>query len=395
MPFDGGAPHLGKPEGRWELDRGFALARGLAFLFPLFEGGGDARDLVTGTVLARVGATAWTRSVPGAITDGDGTNGHFRVGSGYTPIVTSDGVGAGDFTMVALVNAAAVASAQYVISQRQSGSAQANLAVNASQSGGSTTASSGRLSFATNAGAGFTQASALSIIDGTWRWIAGRRSGSTLTVWSGPLTGVMSNLASATASHDIQNASQGFGLGCAGNSATTFPYPDGLALAAGWNRALDDDEMRDVPWIIWHLLAPPADWGAPAFKAPGGGTTVPQAASASATATATNARRTAKGIAVAQSLAPSTRRAVAKRIDGASASVLAIAKRIGKSAGLAAGTVASAVAALLGGIVTRPASALPADAPATVCAAADRAATSASPEDAAATLLATGDSAAA
>ena len=383
MPFDGGAAHRIKPVGPWRLDRGHGLARGLAFLVPLLEGGGSAFDLVTGTAVALNTGGAWTRKVGGVGVQGDGTNASMAspsVANTAALLPTSDGAGAGDFTLAMVHAIAAGATRAYSLNHGNVADAfrRAALIVNGTDQN---TNSSGNWCLNTISTTGNNSNLATSggtHVNGGLHIIGARRfaAAAEADLWQ---DGAQIVGRTAYTNRDINAAgsNQRLALGARGDTLTTLPLASGqpVFLLAGWNRALDDTELRCLPFTIWQLLHPMAGWGAPGFKAAGGSTT-PQAIAASATGAAVMNKSVGK---------PLTTMGTA--IAGAVRVTL-----VGLAA--VATTMVALLRVLVPGAAIRPARATVGDDAAIVAATVDRAATMATARDVAAVTVTLADTAA-
>ena len=169
-----------------------------------------------------------------------------------SPFTTSDGAGTGDFTMLAVAAPPLSATATQLLSSRNpTPSAYASLQVN--QNGGSN--ASGALTLNTSDGVGNTRAAATSVLTGGFHVIAGRRSGTTCSVWVdgvsvGSISGTVRTVWDANARLSPLCAYNG-GSGSFFGLTANCPY----LLHGVWNRALADNEMAELgrdPWLLFE-----------------------------------------------------------------------------------------------------------------------------------------------
>ena len=225
------------------------LAATAAFIYPLWHGAGNALDLVTKTELALETGASWTSDVGGigSITSST-TAGHFgNIVS--QPIITSDGSGTGDFTIMAVATPVSEARIDYMISQRiHSGSFnQFGLVANASSI--APTISAGSIVFGTYAGA-LSEVTSGFRVDGFTHSFLGRRSGTNHSIWADGEKRVETSLTV----RDVHVAGQSFRLGNAAALGNDWALKQPLHMAVGWNRALTDAECYLMTTMPWGLI---------------------------------------------------------------------------------------------------------------------------------------------
>lgn len=162
----------------------------------------------------------------------------YWVRSSYAPIVTTDGAGGGDFSVLVRANTAAVATAQILFSQRLNSGAFPQLSIIANSTGGGS-ASSGRIEFLTFNGTlvGSSVASRVNGAFHTWLMV---RNGTSLSLWE---DGQQISSTSGTI-QTVWNSGSGLGLGANYHAG----LPSTCDLSFGWaaNRALSDSEAADL-----------------------------------------------------------------------------------------------------------------------------------------------------
>lgn len=400
MAFDG-TPHLIKPEGAWELERGCPLARGLAFFLPCTEGGGDPIDLVTGDAWTLAASVAWVRDRHGLTLDG--VTGGIAQGPNDA-IVTSNDAGTGDFSVAVLANPTAAATVKTLYSQRAAGVAIGGLAANCSNFA-QPTAQSGTVTFATWANSTLMDVVVTSRVDGGYHLWCGVRAGTTLTLDE---DGAEIGTDSGTVRDIAAGSESWFGARNAANGLT-----ERGVFCVAWNRALTAKERRDLPWAIWQLLVPLPDFGVVGFKA-AGGTTFNQALTVSGAGTASlTAIKVILATLTATAMAAATLvKRFGKVLAGSGAGSAAVAnkfaltraatasatgtltKRIAKTLGAATANVVALVAQFISGAL-RPAKVTVSDAAVTTVAVNDAAVVAVAASDAAVITVTLADSAAA
>lgn len=169
----------------------------------------------------------------------------------YQPIVTSDGSGTGDFTVMVFANPAAAGGGaiEHVLAQKNDAEgvpyAQFFLGAHA---GALAAYVSGSFNFFTY-NADQTEAVAAGVCDGNYHLWTGVRQATNHTLYK-------DGLSVATAAGTVRNISQAnryLAVGSRGNG-TTDSYRDQAVYAFGWNRALTQAEIKiilDNPWQIF------------------------------------------------------------------------------------------------------------------------------------------------
>lgn len=234
------------------------LWKGLAFIAPLQtpKGAGTSTLLdqfghpLAGSNLT-AGSTLQWRGTPYGLGVGISGASELLLQTSFAPIITSDGAGTGDFTMICLANPKAEARASIALGQRVSGGTNdwAYLFFNGAETGGNV---SGRFSFSTYSSA-VTHASILNVIDGQTRLWGGVRSGTQLTAY---IDGVPRATATGTV-RDIVGATSAFGIG-QNVDGTGFRIATDctIGLVAGWNRALSKFEMLLLGIDPFYMFRP-------------------------------------------------------------------------------------------------------------------------------------------
>lgn len=176
----------------------------------------------------------------------------------FNPISTSDGAGAGDFTILAFGNPAAGAGVNTLIDQRK-GTAnfeQIGLFANSTKA---LSASSGLMSLITantsNVSAGAQ--SVAGVVDGLPHVWVGRRLGTAHSIWR---DGTDVTGSSDTSASTVWSTAQQFEIGgAAGFSDPSFGGNCNVVLCLAWNRALSDVEMLSIgrnPWQLFKAIQP-------------------------------------------------------------------------------------------------------------------------------------------
>ena len=176
---------------------------------------------------------------------------------------TSDGAGAGDFTMLVLANPTAGGGAvQHLVAHKNDAAgspfAQAAILANGSDTGAY---SSGSLALLTYYYPGSTGVMLAGGIDGGYHvFVAVRRSG----VLELHVDGVFRAAAAGTVRNILQTASRYTAVGSRGNG-TTEASSARITFAAEWDRALELDEIVALgsPRALWQLLQPRLIWVPP------------------------------------------------------------------------------------------------------------------------------------
>lgn len=247
-------PALIAPEAR-------GLWRGLAFLAPLWGHAGKGALLgASGQPLSgadlTAGSTATWRGTPYG--PGGGITGatNFLHQDNFEPLLTSDGAGTGDFTLVILANPISENRLVHGLSLSYSTTPHgATLGFNAAAGGGAATA--GQFAFVTRDAVQATAALVAGGIDGQYHLFAGRRAGSAITAW---IDGISRSTATG-AIRDIANGTGGIAIGnLAESTSFRIDTATSIVLAAGWNRALSDAEMRALARDPFCMFRPYSEW---------------------------------------------------------------------------------------------------------------------------------------
>ena len=169
----------------------------------------------------------------------------------YQPILTNNGAGTGDFTMMVYANPAAGGGAtQSLFAQKNDAAgapyAQTGIYANA-VSGGSY--GSGSLEFLIYNG-GPTYADLPGVIDGNWHLFAAVRKGITLTLYS-DATSTSSSLSALS----ISQAGRYLAIGSQGNTTVSASSAQ-IGYAYAWNRALSAAEIAGISANPWQIFAP-------------------------------------------------------------------------------------------------------------------------------------------
>lgn len=252
-----------------------SLWKGLAFIAPLWGGAGrgaflgaDGRPLAGANLVA--GATLQWRGTPYGIGVGISGASDLLTQNDFDPLVTANGAGGGDFTVICLANPVAEAAMSAGISVEASAvnTTRLHLGFNCNDN---TTAVSGQFAFVTRQAGASTAALVAGGIDGNYHLFAGRRSGTEHTAW---IDGIIRAALSGTV-RDFLAPGAGMAIGCraetAGfriNTATT------IVLAAAWNRALSDAEMRMLARDAFCMFRPAPEWRGVWTPLAGGGDVV-------------------------------------------------------------------------------------------------------------------------
>lgn len=237
------------------------LWKGLAFIAPLWGFAGMGALLgphggpLAGANLT-AGSTLQWRGTPYGLGVGISGASNLLQQDNIEFITTSDGAGAGDFTLLVLANPIAEARSSCGVSQQTTANNRTHLAFNASTATSGLAAVSGSLCFiardSTTGGLAMTGA-----VDGLYHLFAGRRRGTDHSIW---IDGV--NRASASnAVRDIATGTGHFAIGnLAGGTANRIDTTATIVMAAAWNRALTDAEMRLLARDPFCMFRSQAEW---------------------------------------------------------------------------------------------------------------------------------------
>jgi Concanavalin A-like lectin/glucanases superfamily len=180
----------------------------------------------------------------------------------FQPIVTSNGVGTGDFTVIAYANPAATGTdTEHILVQKNDagGSPFAQMLLG-SQATSTNGYANGSFAFYTFNGSAVGIA-ASGVCDGNYHVWMGVRQGASHTLYK---DGVAIASGSFTALNILQGSPARYlALGSRGNGSTQS-YPRQIAMAAGFNRALSAMEILSISRSPWQLfLAPTGDFTFP------------------------------------------------------------------------------------------------------------------------------------
>lgn len=236
------------------------LWKGLAFLAPLW--GGVGKGTLLGphggplNIAPTANGTLW-RGTPYGVGLGNSNDAEHRrlLFSGYAPVTTSDGAGTGDFTVLMLANPRAEARIASSLKQRlHSGNFnQAGLDFNTDANG---TVSSGSFAFTTYNTA-WSNVAVAGAVDGNWHLFGGVRRNGVMAAWR---DGVLRATTSPTL-RNVYSATADTCIGGVGHDAQFGMFAgDTVALAAAWNRALSDAEMRLLARDPFVMFRPAPEW---------------------------------------------------------------------------------------------------------------------------------------
>lgn len=253
--------------GRWNVSpalitpEAMRLWEGVAFAAPLWRGIGKGALLnalgqpLQGANLV-VGSTFEWRSTPYGLGVGvSGASSCLMQTTGIGPIVTSDGAGTGDFSMVCLANPKAEARVSCLGGQRRADSPN-NYALLLLNSGPGGEVVSGQFSFSTYNGATYGT-NVPGVIDANDHMFGGVRS-------NGEMRAYVDGILRATGSGAVQNIlseNHGFAIGNLPPGDTHYvDTACSIVLAIGWNRALSDAEMALLARDPFIMFRPVVEW---------------------------------------------------------------------------------------------------------------------------------------
>lgn len=259
------------PTGMPRVNRTHRLAASLCFA-ALAQQGTAGIDLFSGLSASGVGSTVTPHFRPAVVGQamffGNGVNpndaAQWVLPIAYSPIVTSNGSGTGDFTMLTVANPPSAATQNFLFCQRNGSSlVQANIAANRNLSSQST----GTLSFITFNGT-FVGAVASSAVDGNWHAFMGMRAGTTCSIWKDG-----AQLATGTGTvQQVKDSGTVIGYGgLIGDTTNSVGANCGIAFCAAWNRALAADEALELGLDPGCFLLWPEDDLMATIGAAGGG----------------------------------------------------------------------------------------------------------------------------
>ena len=239
--------------------------RGVAFAAPFLQMSSagkvtllDARGGPLNGANLTANGTVW-RGSPYGLALGNSNSAELRrlLQTGFSPIVTSDGAGTGDFTVMQLSNptANALGTAQSALSQRVGTGALNQFALNF-DSNNAFAYSAGSTMFGTYETAASAVA-ATGLMDGKPHVWVGTRAGTVLSLYR---DGVLAASASLTL-RDILIAGQDFCIGGAPhNAASGLAIGADIGLSTGWNRALTGAEIRLLARDPFAMFRSRRDW---------------------------------------------------------------------------------------------------------------------------------------
>jgi len=179
------------------------------------------------------------------------TTGQYLSRANYAPVVTSDGVGTGDFSILLLSRpvAEAVVSAHAQISQRQEASPYSQFSMQANAGAGGSMAS-GSFAFSTYSTA-MTECVVPSMVDGKYHvWVMVRARDTIYAYRDGIQVATVTGTV-----RSIHTASSALGIGVAPSS---FNARGGeFACALGVNRAWSAREVVDLSLNVWAAFKAP------------------------------------------------------------------------------------------------------------------------------------------
>lgn len=171
----------------------------------------------------------------------------------YAPVVTSNGSGTGDFTVVVRANPSASATQQCLTAQRRGSGSFEQFGIIANSTGGGSS-SSGAIEYFTFSGTlvGATHAGR---VDGRWHTWAMRRVGSVVSFWEDGL-----QLGSSTGTiQTISHSTSDYAVG-ANTSAGVFASTCDFSFQWSSNRGLTDVEMAAITRTPWIVYEPQSIW---------------------------------------------------------------------------------------------------------------------------------------
>lgn len=241
------------------------LWKGVAFVFPAFAGahlgGGGLLLGPTGAPLHRIslvaGAAAERRATPFGSGVGISGSSNLLQRDDYEPVVTSDGAGAGDFTILVLANPIAEARISWGVAQGNTAN-NTNLWMGFNNAAGSVqTAEFGTLTFSTRNLNSPSGVAAPSAIDGKYHLFCGRRSGAIHDCF---VDGIL-RASESLPIRDIATGDLGLAIGQRPEgTAFRLDTACNIVLASAWNRALSDAEVRLLAQDPFIMLRPVPEW---------------------------------------------------------------------------------------------------------------------------------------
>ena len=238
------------------------LWRGVAFVAPFLQMSAagkvtllDARGRPLNGANLTANGTEW-RGSPYGLALGNSNDAEQRrlVQTGFAPITTSDGAGTGDFTIIILANPRAEARVAVGLAQRYNSAPTNQCRLDFNTSADST--SSGSFSFYTHATA-TSSVGVSGVVDGGWHMFGGVRIAGKMTAW-------VDGVARATSTPTLRGVYNSGAVFCIGGfptvSSAGMYAGDTVAFASGWNRALNDAEMRLLARDPFAMFRSRRDW---------------------------------------------------------------------------------------------------------------------------------------
>ena len=249
------SPALIAPEAR-------GLWNGVAFVFPGFAGahlgGGGLLLGPAGAPLPGITMTAAATAEASVTPYGPGVgisgSSNLLQRDNFEPVVTSDGAGTGDFTLLVLANPIAESRLSMPVAQCAS---TANPGVLLHFNSNGANASAGGFALRTRDGTGFTATAAAGTINGQYHVFVGRRAEANIDVF---VDGVL-RATSSGAIRAITNGAMGLAIGQRAESANDrIDTACNIVLAGAWNRALSSAEIRLLARDPFIMLRPFPEW---------------------------------------------------------------------------------------------------------------------------------------
>lgn len=241
------------------------LWKGLAFVSPLWGGAGKGALLgphggpLAGANLV-AGSTLQWRATPYGLGFGRTGTGNALILSqnNFAPIVTSNGVGTGDFTFLLLANPIAEAVITSGGGQSVDGGVSAFMAIHFNANTGGSATSGHTLFYTRDTANGTITVGAASTVDGGYHLFGGMRKSTAVSVWS---DGWQRSIASGTARNIFVSGTSDFALGStAVTGASAIKDTTNIVFAAAWNRALSGAEMRLLARDPFAMFRPAPEW---------------------------------------------------------------------------------------------------------------------------------------
>ena len=240
-----------QPQDACGVDWTNPITRALAFAFNPAAGAANLADGKSATT----NNTSRQTSQSGVFAKGAASQRNIEWAN-YQPITTSDGVGTGDFTIIAFSNPPAVSggSSQHIFAQKNDAGgspfAQVQLAAHYNFSTG--VHEQGKFTFAIYHPTANQIAETPFAIDGNWHMWSGVRSGTTMTLSRDDE--VLSSTTSTVRSI-LQASPRYLALGGQGNT-TASSLTEGIGCSFAFNRALSYAELKSLYKNPWQIFEP-------------------------------------------------------------------------------------------------------------------------------------------